>query len=449
MKKRLLSLLLILSLTLSLLPGTAMAAVSGLLDNTPEQNQDLLEQLENFNGENYEEAYDLLDSLGLLDQDGDLITDQAIVLDGEEYTLEEIEALLDDPDTDLSRTGYVDGTPIALGDLKTIIAIERELARIREKYFSDRTFEGEAVDNLNDLMDQLQTSGISLQSGDISQPDSGVRVADMTHMDALTQGDGYVSAHTSFSGGSGETFTVTAAYEPGLAGADSATVTLGSDTATLTAESPTATLTHTASSDDEAVDLSVRLDCSGDAPRHVYGDLCAAVHFTEPQGFVFQYGDAYTDAYTVRLYRTAAMPDLSVSQRAADPIETAQTDVPQQDFTEGLELALDQEMTASMLELVDLLYDTKSDKEGFVPSYRISMKFSQNNDDVVESGSYLNAAILYEAFDGKTELGGRSACDTGYGQSQHHRYHGTGTKFCRAFTRWKFLGQSILYAAQL
>lgn len=67
MKKRLLSLLLVLSLTLSLLPGTAMAAVSGLLDNTPEQNQDLLEQLENFNGENYEEAYDLLDSLGLLD----------------------------------------------------------------------------------------------------------------------------------------------------------------------------------------------------------------------------------------------------------------------------------------------------------------------------------------------------------------------------------------------
>ena len=266
MKKRLLSLLLVLSLTLSMLPGTAMAAVSGLLDNTPEQNQDLLEQLENFNGENYEEAYDLLDSLGLLDQDGDLLTDQAIVLDGEEYALEEIEALLDDPDTDLSRTGYVDGTPIALGDLKTIIAIERELARIREKYFSDRTFEGEAVDNLNDLMDQLQTSGISLQSGDISQPDSGVRVAYTTHMDALTQGDGYVSAQTSFSGGSGETLTVTAAYEPGLAGADSATVTLGSDTATLTAESPTATLTHTASSDDEAVDLSVRLDCSGDAP---------------------------------------------------------------------------------------------------------------------------------------------------------------------------------------
>ena len=36
MKKRLLSLLLVLSLTLSMPQGNALAAVSGLLDNTPE-----------------------------------------------------------------------------------------------------------------------------------------------------------------------------------------------------------------------------------------------------------------------------------------------------------------------------------------------------------------------------------------------------------------------------
>ena len=409
MKKRLLSLLLVLSLTLSMPQGNALAAVSGLLDNTPEQNQSLLERLEGFTGESYEEAYDLLDSLGLLDQDGNLITDQAIVLDGEEYTLEEIETLLDAPGTDLSRTGYVDGTPIALGDLKTIIAIERELVRIQEKYFSDRTFEGKAVDNLNDLMEQLQTSGISLQSGGISLPaqaDGGVRVANMAYMDTLTQGEGYVLAHTSFSVNGGETFTVTATYEPGLAGADSATVTLGSDTATLTAGSPTATLTHTASSDGEQVEFRARIDYAGDAPQHVYGDLCAAVHFTDPQGFVFQYNDVYTDAYTVRLYRPTAMPNLSVSQSAANHIETTQTSVPQQDYTKGLELWLDQGLNASMLELVNLLYDTKSDKEGFVPSYRISMDFSQNNDDAVEGEYYLNAAILYEAFDGKTALKG-------------------------------------------
>ena len=93
MKKRLLSLLLVLSLTLSMPQGNALAAVSGLLDNTPEQNQSLLERLEGFTGESYEETYALLDSLGLLDEEGNLITDQTIDLDGEAYTLEELEEI--------------------------------------------------------------------------------------------------------------------------------------------------------------------------------------------------------------------------------------------------------------------------------------------------------------------------------------------------------------------
>ena len=162
MKKRLASLLLALCMILSLLPGTAYAAVADLLENTAQQNQSLLQQLESFTGESYEEAYALLDSLGLLDGDGNLVTDQSIVLDGVEYTLDQIEALLADPSVDLTQVATVDGVPIALSDLKTIIAIERQLQYLQETYFTGRTFDGEALENVNDLLNQLQNEGMTL-----------------------------------------------------------------------------------------------------------------------------------------------------------------------------------------------------------------------------------------------------------------------------------------------
>ena len=64
-KTRILSLLLVLCMTLSLLPGTAFAAVGDLLSNTSAQNESLLQQLESFTGESYEEVYDLLERQGV------------------------------------------------------------------------------------------------------------------------------------------------------------------------------------------------------------------------------------------------------------------------------------------------------------------------------------------------------------------------------------------------
>ena len=164
MKKRLASLLLALCMILSLLPGTACAAIADLLENTAQQNQSLLQQLESFTGESYEEAYALVDSLGLLDGDGNLVTDQSIVLDGVEYILDQIEALLADPTVDLTQVATVDGVPIALGDLKTTIAIERQLQYLQETYFTGRTFDGEALENVNDLLNQLQNEGMTLNA---------------------------------------------------------------------------------------------------------------------------------------------------------------------------------------------------------------------------------------------------------------------------------------------
>lgn len=154
-------------MALSLLPGTAFAAVGDLLNNQTAKNESLLQQLQDFTGESYEEVYDLLDTLGLLDEDGNLVTDQTIDLDGKTYTLEEIEDLLNDPDTDLTQVAEVDGVPIALKDLATIIAIERQLQYLQEKYFTGATFEGESLENLNSLLEQLQGEGMTLAaSGD-------------------------------------------------------------------------------------------------------------------------------------------------------------------------------------------------------------------------------------------------------------------------------------------
>ena len=162
MRRRLLSVLLVCCMALSLLPGTAYAAVGDLLGNTSSRNESLLQQLESFTGESYEEVYDLLDTLGLLDEDGNLVTDQTIDLNRETYTLEEIEDLLHDPNTDLTQVAEVDGVPIALKDLATIIAIERQLQYLQEKYFTGASFEGEALDNLNSLLEQLQGEGMTL-----------------------------------------------------------------------------------------------------------------------------------------------------------------------------------------------------------------------------------------------------------------------------------------------
>ena len=76
-----------------------------------EENQALLEELEALTGQDGEAVLELLEAYGLLDEDGNLITDQTIILNGAEYTLEEIEAMLDDPATDLSEVGYVGDTP--------------------------------------------------------------------------------------------------------------------------------------------------------------------------------------------------------------------------------------------------------------------------------------------------------------------------------------------------
>lgn len=162
--QRLCALLLSLCMALTLFPAPAYAAVGDLIGST-DQNQSTLAALQAFRGTSYQEAYDLLDRLGLLDENGNVITDEKITMDGAEYTLGEIEEMLATPDVDLSTPCEVDGTALTLRDLQTIIAIERELQRFQETYFSGASFGKEAAENANSLLSQLQTEGLTLSDG--------------------------------------------------------------------------------------------------------------------------------------------------------------------------------------------------------------------------------------------------------------------------------------------
>ena len=391
-KKRFLALALSVVMTMGLLPGTAYAAVGDLLNNSPRQNERLLEQLEHFTGESYEEAYALLDSLGLLDEEGNLITDQTIDLDGEAYTLEELEALLSDPDTDLSQVAEVDGVPISLGDLQTIIAIERELQRIQEKYFSDRAFEGEAVDNLNSLMSQLQSQGIRLTSAGDPRAAGGA-IADVSDFHSCNSGSDEVS--TTIAAEAETTLSVDVSYDPGLAKLDSVTVTLGDQSATLTSDAPNKTLTAMA---DGNVTLSVKAGGTSSASdSNLYGDLTGAVHFTNPVGFVFRDGSAYTDAFTVTLvHNYKNMPNLSATM---DMDGNAQgfsaSNVTQFNWTSGIEVELDQNsLVQPMEELVQIVYAAKADQTGFISDYSVNLQMAQTNSE--------NEGLTYYAVNGST-----------------------------------------------
>lgn len=161
MKKRFIGILLAFAMLLNTIPVTALAAIGDLMGNTDAENKEILSQLSGFTGGSSDEAYALLNSLGLLDEEGNLNVSQSVVLDGQYMTLEEVMALLEDPGTDLSRIAEVDGTPVALGDLQTMIQIEQELARIRDTYFSDTAFTQEQLVQLESLMGQIESEGIT------------------------------------------------------------------------------------------------------------------------------------------------------------------------------------------------------------------------------------------------------------------------------------------------
>ena len=327
MKKRILSILLLCSMVLTMLPTTAFASVSDSLGNTPEENQAILEQLSALTGGSSDQVLSMLNALGLLDEDGNFKVDQTITLDGQVLTLAAVMELLENPATDLTRIADVDGTPVALGDLKTMIQIEQELQRIKDTYFSGREFTGEALENLNSLMEQLELQGISLQYSASATAPVGVETVDMSGMMSQTLDN---LANKEWSSG---TFTVYCGKPVGfsyrikkgrlseyITGVE---VSIG-ETKGVEQSDGSYRLTYKYDvpySSLGGCKITVKVTTRGGNPdwlanSYSYGDLLGMIEFYDAENLVFYDGTGYADHCQLKLKKTVGAPAIKTSMTA-------------------------------------------------------------------------------------------------------------------------------------
>ena len=326
MKKRILSILLICCMVLTMLPTTAFAAVSDSLGNTPEENQEILEQLSALTGGSSDQVLSMLNALGLLDEAGNLKVDQTITLDGQVLTLAAVMELLENPATDLTRIADVDGTPVALGDLKTMIQIEQELQRIKDTYFSDKEFTGEALENLNSLMEQLELQGISLQYSASATAPVGVETVDMSGMMSQTLG---ASANNSWSSG---TFTVYGGKPVGFSYRiqegqlsdyiSNVEVSIG-ETRGVAQGDGSYKLTYDVGEIFSlgGCKITVEVTTRGGNPdwlkdSYSYGDLLGMIEFYDAENLVFYDGASYADHCQLKLIKTVDDPAIKTEMTA-------------------------------------------------------------------------------------------------------------------------------------
>ncbi len=328
MRKRILSILLLCCMVLTLLPTAAFAAVSDSLGNTPEENQAILEQLSALTGGSSDQVLSMLNALGLLDEDGNFKVDQTITLDGRVLTLAAVMELLENPATDLTRIADVDGTPVALGDLKTMIQIEQELQRIKDTYFSGREFTGEALENLNSLMEQLELQGISLQYSASATEPKGVETVDMRGMTSLTLGTEAYNNNCS----SG-TFTVYGGKPVGFSYRiqkgqlskyiDDVEVSIGNTSKVVDQGDGSYRLTYDVGSTFSlsSCKITVTVKTKGGPlgwhdGTYSYGDLLGMIEFYDAENLVFYDGAGYADHCQLKLIKTVGVPAIKTSMRA-------------------------------------------------------------------------------------------------------------------------------------
>lgn len=326
MKKRILSILLLCCMVLTMLPTAAFAAVSDSLSNTPKENQAILEQLSALTGGSSDQVLSMLNALGLLDEDGNFKVDQTITLDGRVLTLAAVMELLENPATDLTRIADVDGTPVALGDLKTMVQIEQELQRIKDTYFSGREFTGESLENLNSLMEQLELQGISLQYSASATKPEGVETVDMSGMMSQTLG---VLANNKWESG---TFTIYRGKPVGFSyriqkgqlskyitnvevsidGVSGVEQSDGSYKLTYDAGS-----TYNLGGRKIAVNVQTRGGNSDWlANSYSYGDLLGMIEFYDAENLVFYDGAGYADHCQLKLIKTVGVPTIQTVMTA-------------------------------------------------------------------------------------------------------------------------------------
>ena len=322
MKKRILSILLVCCMVLTMLPTAAFAAVSDSLGNTPEENQAILEQLSALTGGSSDQVLSMLNALGLLDEDGNFKVDQTITLDGRVLTLAAVMELLENPATDLTRIADVDGTPVALGDLKTMIQIEQELQRIKDTYFSGREFTGEALKNLNSLMEQLELQGISLRYSASATEPEGVETVDMRGMMSQTLGK---EANNSWESG---TFTVYRGKPVGFSYRiqkgqlseyiSDVNVSIGGKSGELQDDGSYKLTYEVDVHSLGGCQITVKVKTKGALynDTYSYGDLLGMIEFYDADNLVFYDGTSYADHCQLKLKKTVNVPTIKTEMTA-------------------------------------------------------------------------------------------------------------------------------------
>ena len=314
-------------MVLTMLPTAAFAALSDSLGNTPEENQAILEQLSALTGGSSDQVLSMLNALGLLDEDGNFKVDQTITLDGRVLTLAAVMELLENPATDLTRIADVDGTPVALGDLKTMIQIEQELQRIKDTYFSGREFAGEALENLNSLMEQLELQGISLRYSAFATKPEGVETVDMSGMMSQTLGN---LANNTWNSGP---FTVYGGKPVGFSYRiqkgqlseyiTSVEVSIGETSEVVEQSDGSYKLTYDVGSTFSlgGCKITVKVQTKGGNPAwlensYSYGDLLGMIEFYDAENLVFYDGAGYADHCQLKLIKTVGVPTIQTSMTA-------------------------------------------------------------------------------------------------------------------------------------
>ena len=314
-------------MVLTMLPTAAFAALSDSLGNTPKENQAILEQLSALTGGSSDQVLSMLNALGLLDEDGNFKVDQTITLDGQVLTLAAVMELLENPATDLTRIADVDGTPVALGDLKTMIQIEQELQRIKDTYFSGREFTGEALENLNSLMEQLELQGISLRYSASATKPEGVETVDMSGMMSQTLGN---LANNTWNSGP---FTVYGGKPVGFSYRiqkgqlsdyiTSVEVSIGETSEVVEQSDGSYKLTYDVGSTFSlgGCIITVKVQTKGGNPAwlensYSYGDLLGMIEFYDAENLVFYDGASYADHCQLKLIKTVGVPTIQTSMTA-------------------------------------------------------------------------------------------------------------------------------------
>ena len=255
--KRLLSGMLAAVMLLTMLPATALAAVSETANMDQAQREAILAELQSITGseQEAESLYRRMQALGLFDADGNWTTEK-LQINGEEYTLAEARSFVDTLTDDTFVT--VGETTITAADLRTMIGIEEEIVRIRDTYFSGEEWTDEEKENLASLEQAIRSGDFIVRSDPLPEliGPSGVnhnaRVSVSVDKDTFQNSESGTATVTLTLTGAADGQAVTFDYTTldGSAHADENYTAVTGTSVTLTNDTP-ATITVTTKESDE------------------------------------------------------------------------------------------------------------------------------------------------------------------------------------------------------